>query len=66
MMLVLQKHKKDLDQQLRIARLQYEEQVEQELSNSDAMKMWDSIQGMTNMNSKQKALAALNENEKAN
>lgn len=57
---------KDLNQQLRSARLQHKERPEQPLSNSNTKKLWDSIGGTTNMVAKKKALYALNESARAN
>lgn len=57
---------KALNHQLRTARLQHKEQAEQELSSSNTKKLWDSIRGMTNMDTKRKTLFAHNVTERAN
>lgn len=48
---------KDLNQQLRIAWQQYKVWEEEKLSNSNTKKLWDTIRGITNMDTKKNALA---------
>lgn len=57
---------KDLNRELRTARIKYKEQTEQHLLKSNTKELWNSIRRMTNMTPKRKALFACNESVKAN
>lgn len=57
---------KDLNFHLRTARRQHKDSAEQDLSECNARKLWDSIKQMTNMTVKRKPLSALNERARAN
>lgn len=51
---------------MRAARLQHKEGAGRDLSGSNAKRPWDSIRGMTNMDTKRKAVFANDEITKAN
>lgn len=51
---------------MRVTRLQHKEWAGRDLSRSNTKRLWDSIHGMTNMDTKRKAVFANDEITKAN